>query len=310
MASWVGGARAAVGLARLVAVHPAVAGGRGRAALRILGWQWGKRRGARRARVRVGPLQLFCYPGSAPGSAALYVGLPEWDDMQFVLRYLRAGEHFVDVGANIGSYTLLAAGCLEGVQVTAVEPDAAARAQLLENLDLNGVTSVTVVAAALGARVGSVAFTMGRDSLNRIATGSDREVVQVPMRTLDQLAGDRPATLVKIDVEGAELEVLRGAERTLAQNPPPAILFELNHSCEAFGSSPQAIGAFLAANGYRLFEFDAAAGALQPFVPDHYPERGNILALKDPPGALRRVREPRDLPLTRPPIEVSFTLER
>src|SRR5829696_9841251 len=132
-------------------------------------------------------------------------------------RYLRPGDLFLDLGANIGAYSVLALDC--GAQVIAVEPDDRARARLEQNVAYNEYTC-DVIPAAVGAQAGELSFTVGLDSYNHLV--SDRDVTwegnvrtrTVPVRTLDDILGARTAAGVKVDVEGFELDVLRGAATT------------------------------------------------------------------------------------------------
>ncbi len=129
--------------------NPMVEGRRTRALARAIKWQLGKRLGFGRALVEIGPAHIYCYPGHAAASGALYTGFMEWDEMSFTVRFLRADDHFVDVGANVGTYSVFAAAFAPGVRVTSVEPGDAARRRLTENLALNGLAVDRVVSSAI-----------------------------------------------------------------------------------------------------------------------------------------------------------------
>lgn len=275
---------------RSIVDNPSVSKHRARAIGRAARWQVNKRIGARRALVKVGPAEVYCYPGSTGGSSVLYTGLYDWDEMTFMLRYLRPGDHFVDVGANIGAYSVFAARIVGDVQVTAVEPDLQARERLIENLALNSIDRPTISDHVLGDKVGSVTFSSGRDTLNSIVDGESVGGVTLPMTTLDELAEPVPA-LVKIDVEGAEQEVLKGAGATLSADSPPALIMELNGLCERFGASPRSIRELLAGYGYALYEYDGTADRLDEFTGDGYPAGKNVIALHSVDDAKRRLAE-------------------
>lgn len=147
-------------------------------------------------------------------------------------------DRLVDIGANVGLFTLLAA--TRGVPVSAVEPDAAGLRQLYRNLRLNQVSGVEVHPVAMSDFCG-VADLYGSGqgaSLRRgwggmLATYSN----VVPVHTLDDLFTDRlrgQRLLVKIDAEGAELPILRGAARLLAADSAPAWIVEVGLT-ENFG---------------------------------------------------------------------------
>lgn len=123
-------------------------------------------------------------------------------------RALRPGDVFVDLGAFVGAYTLLASRLVgpEG-RVLAFEPDPATRRILELNVATNGALNVTVVPFAVGDRSGSVRFNASGDSAGRIEAGGDIEVQQV---ALDDYCRDheiRP-TVMKVDIEGGEAGAL------------------------------------------------------------------------------------------------------
>jgi FkbM family methyltransferase len=164
--------------------------------------------------------------GMTGATGNIYCGLHEYVDMRFVLDTLEPGDLVVDIGANVGSYTVLASK-VRGACTIAVEPDPVTARALRRNIEINGITDkVHVVEAALGASAGTVSFTVGRDTVNRVAQAGDDNVRDVAVRTLDDvLAGDVPR-VIKIDVEGFEAEVFKGAWSTLADKRLEAIITE------------------------------------------------------------------------------------
>jgi FkbM family methyltransferase len=183
---------------------------------------------------------------------------------------LRPGDLAVDVGANHGWFALLMAARVgaEG-DVLAVEPLPPMLVELERNLALNPGLGVRVEPVAVGRQDGHLnvhlfaglphghasASTLGRD---------DYETHCADMRTLDGLVDGRPAALVKIDVEGAELEVLRGAEAVMGCAAPPILVLEVNRETSAaFGYEPHAlIDALPAGAGYVVHR--AEHGRLVP----------------------------------------------
>lgn len=202
-------------------------------------WRWAAWQA--RCRLSRGPhvrpwiagTRLVVERGMTGATGNLYVGLHEFDEMAFALHLLRPGDLFVDVGANVGSYSVLAAGAC-GADVVAFEPLARARASLLANLAANGLESrVQVLAKAVGSAQGVLRMTAGLDTANHVLRPGDdmASTVQVPVTTLDaELAGRAPA-LVKIDVEGHDAEVLAGASVVLSNTQ--AVVVELGHAATA-----------------------------------------------------------------------------
>lgn len=277
--SWLG---KLVELIRMLLTHPSSRGRRLSTIGRALRWQLTRFTGVRSADVRFGPMRMRCRRGYASASGVMYFGLSEWDEMLFVLRYLRAGDVFVDVGANVGIYALLVSTVIPELRTIAVEPDADARERLEENRSLNPGVRIEIVGAALAAEVGTARMTKGRDTLNRLARPEEAGTGEVTVTTLDVLCGDAVPAVVKIDVEGAELEVLRGAERVLANSPPPVVLLEMiDDNLSTFGRSRSDVAGFLKARGYALFEYDAGARRYDSWD-DASPSRmGYVVAVRD-----------------------------
>ena len=151
-------------------------------------------------------------------SAALWINPNDRkDDVAFFSDFLRRGDIVVDVGANIGSLSLLAAVITgdEG-KVLAVEPHPRIFRFQQENLALNSRQRVEAHNVALGDSDGSLRFSDERaDDQNGVLNDEDGGIV-IPVTTLDRLAKDLPrVTLLKIDVEGYEMAVLAGASATL-----------------------------------------------------------------------------------------------
>lgn len=198
-----------------------------------------------------------------------------WDDdeVRLVLALLPEDGVFVDVGAYFGWYSLVVARERPRARVLALEPVPASFARLEENRRANGISRVTALRLALGAAESTAEMALppaangGSAHLAAPAEGGARERVRVS--TLDRVVADERlprVDVVKVDVEGAEVEVLRGARRTL-ERFRPLLLVELNPSALAARGSgaPELLGE-LAALGYQACEV-RPRGALAPFGP-------------------------------------------
>lgn len=142
---------------------------------------------------------------------------------------VRAGDVFVDVGAFVGLYAIAVAKRLSnGGEVVAFEPDPNNYAILEKHIRLNGIGSnATAVQCAVGSMDGSVAFDAGRGLESKVSTApATGDGVTVRMSTLDSVFADRKVDILKVDVEGAELQVLQGGERLLKDDlRRPRVLF-------------------------------------------------------------------------------------
>lgn len=232
--------------------------------------------------------QLLARRGMTGSTGNLYVGLHEYSEMALVIHALGPGDLFVDVGANVGSYTVLASK-VAGARTIAFEPVPESRNVLEANLALNDLRSVVDVrASAVGDLSGSVRFTRRLDTVNHVASTQEFiETLEVPIVRLDDsLAGLSP-TMIKVDVEGFELQVLRGSSRMLADSHLLAMIVELNGSGARYGSSDEAVHNLLVSHGFFAVTYNPVARKVHLLQP-HF--GGNVIYVRDREEISRRVQ--------------------
>lgn len=197
-------------------------------------------------------------------SSVVYANPPDWNEMTAWARLLQPRALFIDVGSNVGVYTLWAAE--HGAQVTAVEPAPDAYVRLLENLAMNE-WRIDAINCALADRPGKMSFTSGLDTTNHLLLGApDVRVgeVEVEVRTLDDVVNGRSVFGVKLDVEGAERLVLEGASATLARAGVSVFQIEWNDASEnLLGEGREPVAQLLSHYGYTFYRPDAE-GRLRP----------------------------------------------
>ncbi|MCC7409197.1 MAG: FkbM family methyltransferase [Phycisphaeraceae bacterium] len=199
---------------------------------------------------------------------------------------LRPGDVMVDVGANAGFFSLLAARCVGGKgRVHAFEPSPTTRQWLGQNIAINRAANVIIPhAQALSDKAGTLELHQGPvdhsgvTSLRPIQGAS--AVHQVPVARLDDLlAPSRPVRLIKIDVEGAELLALRGMTRTLTAHHPDLIIEVTDEFLRFMGGSAVELREMLAGMGYAGYVLDHEG--LRPWpaglgeVPAEFPPQFN-----------------------------------
>lgn len=174
---------------------------------------------------------------------------------------LKPGDIVVDVGANNGYFSLLCARLVgPHGHVFAVEPNPEIRQELEQNLRLNTFTNVEVLPVALSREEGVAELFLGPArntglSSLRPLKGATR-TLQVRTAPLDRLIPDRLASiaLVKIDVEGAEIGVLRGMERCLEVGAPPVIIEVSPTFLAGYGGSAEELFSLMQSHGYAGYE--------------------------------------------------------
>lgn len=174
----------------------------------------------------IGNAKLVARNGMTGATGNIYCGLHEFADMGFLLHLLRQDDLFIDVGANIGSYSILASAVC-GSRVIACEPDPDSARALRRNVMASNVEDrVEIFEGAVGASSGRGRLSIGQDTTNRMLEGDQTAGREVNVISLDAVIGDRSPMLIKIDVEGFEPEVIRGGAVTLRKPSLKAIIIE------------------------------------------------------------------------------------
>lgn len=276
---------------RFLADHPLCADRRWAALVRFVRWQLG-------SRLADGPIvcpfvngaKLLATRGMTGATGNVYAGLHEFEDMGFVLHALRPGDTFVDIGANIGSYTILAAAV--GASCEAFEPVPETFAWLCSNVRINGFQeSVRTQQVAIGGATGTIAFTSGLDTVNHVVRDPGHEkdaTITVPVTRLDDALAVRSATIIKVDVEGFETEVLDGGASTFADDRVGAVLMELNGSGARYGFEDRALHERMMRWGYVPRRYDPRSRVLAAV--DTHGTSGNTIYVRSPAALQERLR--------------------
>ena len=185
------------------------------------------------------------------------LGLYEVNKVNALCAFLPPGGTFIDVGSNKGDFALIAAKRVGAAgTVIAFEPEPANCDWIRRSLDLNAAANVSLQPVALSDTDGAAVLFLGEKSgwHSLVSTEARHSVAQITVakRTLDSFLAERGSTRVdvlKIDVEGAELEVLRGARATLAANPHVVLLLDLHPQ---MGVNVAEVAAFLTGLGFTL----------------------------------------------------------
>lgn len=261
---------------------------------RFLSWQVGSRLVPGSVAVPfVGRTRLLARPGMAGATGNVYCGLHEFEEMSFVLHALRPGDLFVDIGANIGSYSVIAAGAC-GADAIAIEPVPQAYQHLIDNVTLNGLDDrVTAINICIGERAGALRFSGHLDTVNHVLTDQEdsRHSLEVRVETLDAVLGDRVPRVMKIDVEGYEEPVLKGAARTLASERLAAIVIELNGSGRHYGFDDGEIHEQLQKYCFQPYRYAPLSRGLELLEGWNTLGTGNTIYIRDVEWATARVSQ-------------------
>lgn len=237
----------------------------------FVGWQLWKRIVRKPITVSLfNGKRFIAYPDCDVSSGVLYTRIPNSRNILFLRKHVSGGT-LIDVGANVGSVSLLLADRVEDAMLFEPNPVAAARAR--ENLARNSL-GFKVYELALSDANGEIRFEShgAVDSGGHVVVSApSSQIVSRPVQriTFDQFLRehgdpDFPVSLVKIDVEGHENWVLRGMRRFLTEKRPPLVMFEYLQR-----TNLEETRAFFAGVGYQVFELAAngpvaVTGAVEP----------------------------------------------
>lgn len=207
--------------------------------------------------------------------SAIIIEDGEWEPqvVQVLRNYLQTGSVFVDIGANVGWHTAVGSSIVGSTgRVYAIEPNPDNARLIAHTVQRNGLTNVELLPFALSERTGYAAFRSAVGSNGGFTWGKDPSFIDpmvtiVPTVRFDDLDIAR-VDVIKMDVEGAEPMVMRGAVEMIERDHP-VIVFEF--SCDMTqrvgGVAPREHLRFFEDHGYTLSMIDRADGSLVP-VPD------------------------------------------
>jgi len=236
-------------------------------------------------------VRMLLYPDS---HISKFICCEEYElpEREFLKQLLKPGDVFVDIGANIGLFTILAGRYVgsEGA-VYAFEPCAKTYQRLLANVELNRLTNVSCYQTALSNHTGceDLAVSLeGFDDCNSLARPVFGELFtseRVASTTWDKFANEHGlagrVAMMKIDVEGWETYVVDGGARTLGREDAPILQVEFcDQAALSAGSSSQKLYRALEELGYQMYIFDIKSRTLIPDpLRDRYPLI-NLIAVK------------------------------
>lgn len=220
---------------------------------------------------------------------SVFIGVYEEAETKFVERFLKEGMTVIDIGAHYGLYTLLASRKVGATgKVIAFEPSPRELRRLILNLKLNRCFNVKVEPIALGNETGIAEFFLadakrtGCSSLRAQKGKSSLRKIKVPIVRLDDylmLNRIENVDFIKVDAEGAELEILKGSLQTLSRHKRPIWLAEVRDICtQIWGYKAKEILSFLLSFDYLWF-VPLPTGQLSKLVTDCEFLDGNFVAV-------------------------------
>ena len=196
-----------------------------------------------------------------------YFFLRDYEESLFLINYLSTSDTFVDIGSNLGHYTLLSSG-LVGARTICIEPVNETFLRLKMNVEINQLKNVKMMKVGLSNQFGKLKISNNLGAMNRILIDGENKYSEIiPVLTLDEvLRNEKNVSVLKIDVEGYEKQILEGGFETLNNDNLKVVIIELNDSNTYYGYKENQI-----LNIFRKFQF-------KPY--EFFPNSGKLIALK------------------------------
>jgi FkbM family methyltransferase len=203
--------------------------------------------------------RLLVTKGMSSAELQIYTGIYDFYEMFFVLHYLHEDDLFVDVGANVGVYTVLASG-VKGSRCISFEPIPKTFLNLQNNIAINNIgDKVKALNMGVGNKKQVLKFSKNlNSSVNHVISESENnnDIIEIQVDSLDSILEAEFPSILKIDVEGYEMMVIEGAMQTLKKESLKAIIIELNGLANNYGFDEQKIHQILISNGFNPYSYD------------------------------------------------------
>jgi FkbM family methyltransferase len=217
--------------------------------------------------------------------ASIYNDGGRWDPhvMEACNTLLRAGDVFYDIGSNTGLFAIDFCYQHDSVWCYAFEAQPLQSDAIVSSIQLNNLKNAKCVSCLLGAQdgIGTLYLTSHSIHASIVPRESHYDEIELPMRTIDSLSNEgaiKDPDVIKIDVEGSEMNVFKGAIKTFSRSSP-SIIFEADENMKRAGVDPNVLLALIRSFGqYKLFEI-SVSGALMPVA--DLGTYGNFLALAE-----------------------------
>ncbi|HEU5101198.1 MAG TPA: FkbM family methyltransferase [Roseiflexaceae bacterium] len=244
---------------RFITEHPLNQHRKFRALGRFLKWQIGSRLVPGQVIFDwVNGAKIIVSRGETGLTGNIYCGLHEFADMAYILHVLTPEDLFIDVGANVGSYTILACAA-KGAKAYCFEPISSTFARLMNNIRLNDLTErVKAMNIGISDEEAEMTFTVANNCANHAVLRTDIGALTTSARVLplDRVIPNESPSVIKIDVEGFEGPVLKGASSVLRKESLHSVIIELNGSGKRYGFNEESIIRTMIEHGFSAYRYN------------------------------------------------------
>ena len=206
-----------------------------------------------------------------------YFFIDDYEESIFLIHYLTDKDLFIDVGSNHGHYTMISSGICYSKSIS-IEPVKKTFDRLKMNIELNKLRNVKLYNVGISDSEGELFISNNMGSMNRIINKiSDDNCELIQVTTLDKLLiSEKNISLIKIDVEGYEKQVLLGCKETLKNPNLNVIIIELNDSNQQYDYNENETISILKENGFSPYKYIYPDNLLVPLEKKNFDSYNTI----------------------------------
>ena len=232
--------------------------------------------------------KLLVRKGMTGATGNFYCGLHDYNEMFFLIHSLNKDFLFIDVGSNIGSYSILTS-VETGCEVICFEPSKPTFKSLLQNIKLNEVEDKIIpYNFGLSTSEELIEFTTDLGAINHVKLENESSKTEkIKFFRFDDIIKLQKPTIVKIDVEGFETNVLNGMTSSLKNKFLIAIIIELNFLGKKYGFEDSDIDDKLKSSGFNSFTYIPHTREIKPIS---FLDKDNIIYIKDLSMLQKRIK--------------------
>jgi len=226
--------------------------------------------------------RIIVYQGEAGFTQNIYCGLHEFADMAYVLHVLNEEDLFIDVGANIGSYTILACA-VRGARGVCFEPVPSTYLRLLDNIRLNKLENrVNALNMGVSDKEDELVFTVGENCTNHVLAEGEyaEQTTSVKVVPLNNVLANLCPSLLKVDVEGFETQVINGADKVLECESLNSVIMELNGSGKRYSFDEKFVLEKMLSYGFKTYKYNPLKRELI-LIEGKNPQGGNTIFIRN-----------------------------
>ncbi|TKC08177.1 FkbM family methyltransferase [Pedobacter polaris] len=217
------------------------------------------------------------------GMWLMYNYIVDWEEFNFISRFLKPDDQVGDVGSNMGFYTIWMSKFVKTGKIHAFEPDDINFNRLKDNVNINALSETVAINNLIVSEIdGTLNFTTELDGENHITeqlNGKNAPKKSVRLDTYATKEHISDFKFIKIDTEGFELSVLKGAEKLLDDKLIKVIQLEINEGLKNANIKPEELVAYLSSKAYKLCRYDVSTNQLHNV--DYQKSRENYFATFD-----------------------------